>query len=54
MYKPDHITTVKTVKIYAPFPLKANERMVIVNGKAINVGAKPRRLAEQEQGSPGR
>jgi hypothetical protein len=39
MYKPDHITTVKTVKIYAPFPLKANERMVIVNGKAINVAA---------------
>ena len=39
MYKPDHITTVKTVKIYAPFPLPANERMVIVSGKAINVAA---------------
>ncbi len=39
MYNPDHITTVKTVKIYAPFLLQANERMVIVNGRAINVAA---------------
>ena len=46
MYKPDHITTVKTVKIYAPFPLKANERMVIVNGKAINVARALKALAK--------
>ena len=37
MYKPDHITTVKTVKISAPFPLKAYQRLVIVDGKALNV-----------------
>ena len=39
MCNQDDTTTVKTVKIYAPFPLPANERMVIVNGKAINVAA---------------
>jgi hypothetical protein len=39
MFTTDHTTTVKTVKIYAPFRLQANERMVIVNGKAINVAA---------------
>ena len=39
MDNPVHITTLKTVKIYAPCPLKSNERMVIVNGKAINVAA---------------
>ena len=37
MYKPDHITTVKTVKISAPFPLKAYQRLVIVDGKALNI-----------------
>jgi hypothetical protein len=39
MFKPDNTTTVKTVKIFAPFPLKAYQRMVIVNGKALNVAA---------------
>jgi len=39
MFKPDNTTTIKTVKIFAPFPLKAYQRMVIVNGKALNVAA---------------
>ena len=39
MFKPDDTTTVKTVKIFAPFPLRAYQRMVIVDGKAINVAA---------------
>jgi hypothetical protein len=39
MIKPDDTTTIKTVKIFAPFPLKAYQRMVIVNGKALNVAA---------------
>ena len=39
MYKPDHITTVKTVKIFAPFPLKAYQRLIIVNDRAVNVAA---------------
>ena len=39
MFKPDDTTTIKTVKIYAPFPLKAYQRMVIVDGKALNVAA---------------
>ena len=39
MYKPDNTTTVKTVKISAPFRLKAHQRMVIVNGKALNIAA---------------
>jgi hypothetical protein len=39
MIKPDDTTTIKTVKIYAPFPLKAYQRMVIVDGKALNVAA---------------
>ncbi len=39
MFKPNDTTTIKTVKIYAPFPLKAYQRMVIVDGKALNVAA---------------
>ena len=39
MYKPDDITTIKTVKISAPFPLKAYQRLVIVDGKALNIAA---------------
>ncbi len=39
MIKPDDTTTIKTVKIYAPFPLKAYQRLIIVNGKALNVAA---------------
>ena len=39
MFKPDDATTVKTVKISAPFALKAYQRLIIVNGKAINIAA---------------
>ena len=39
MFTIDNITICKTVKISAPFPLKAYQRMVIVNGKALNVAA---------------
>ena len=37
MFKPDDTTTVKTVKISAPFPLKAHQRLIIVNDVAVNV-----------------
>ena len=30
-------TTVKTVKISAPFPLKAHQRLIIVDDVAVNV-----------------
>jgi len=33
----DDTTTLKTVKISAPFPLKAHERLVILDGVAVNV-----------------
>ena len=39
MINPDDTTTVKTVKISAPFALKAYQRLIIVNGKAINIAA---------------
>ena len=39
MINPDDTTTVKTVKISAPFALKVNQRLIIVNGKAINIAA---------------
>jgi hypothetical protein len=39
MFTTDNITICKTVKISAPFPLQAYQRMVIVNGKALNVAA---------------
>jgi len=39
MFTTDNTTTSKTVKIFAPFPLKAYQRMVIVDGKALNVAA---------------
>jgi hypothetical protein len=39
MFTTDNITICKTVKISAPFPLKANQRMVIVNGEALNIAA---------------
>ena len=35
MYKPDHITTVKTVKISATKSLKACERIIFADGKPI-------------------
>ena len=37
MFTTDDTTTVKTVKIFAPFPLKAHQRLVLVNGIAVNV-----------------
>lgn len=39
MFNPDNTTTVITVKISAPFPLKAHQRLIIVNGVAVNVAA---------------
>ena len=35
MFKPDHITTVKTVKISAGKSLKACERIIFADGKPI-------------------
>ena len=35
----NNTTTIKTVNIFAPFPLKAYQRLVIVDGKALNVAA---------------
>jgi len=37
MYKPDHITTVKTVKISAKKSLKACERIIFADGKPVKV-----------------
>ena len=39
MFTNNNTTTSKTVKIFAPFPLKAYQRLVIVDGKALNVAA---------------
>lgn len=39
MFNPDNTTTVKTVKIFAPFPLKAYQRLILVNDRAVNVAA---------------
>ena len=37
MFNSNDTTTLKTVKISAPFPLKAHERLVILDGVAVNV-----------------
>ncbi|MBN8658533.1 MAG: hypothetical protein J0M11_22550 [Anaerolineae bacterium] len=37
MFNSDDTTTVKTVKISAPSPLKAYQRLVIVEGRALNI-----------------
>ena len=37
MYKPDHITTVKTVKISANQSLKACERIIFADGQPVKV-----------------
>jgi len=37
MYKPDHITTVKTVKISAETSLKACERIIFADGKPLKI-----------------
>jgi len=39
MFTSDDTTTVKTVKIFSPFPLKACQRLIIVNDRAINIAA---------------
>ena len=39
MFTNNNTTIVKTVKISAPFALKANQRLIIVDGKAINIAA---------------
>ncbi len=37
MFTSDDTTTVKTVKISAPFPLKTYQRLIIVEGRALNI-----------------
>jgi hypothetical protein len=39
MFTTDNTTTSKTVKIYAPFRLNAAQRMVMANGKLLNIAA---------------
>lgn len=46
MCNQDDTTTVKTVKISAPFQLKAHQRLIIVNDVAVNVAA----FAGRQQG----
>jgi hypothetical protein len=46
MYKPDHITTVKTVKISATKSLKACERIIFADGKPLKVADIAQRQGE--------
>ena len=46
MYKPDHITTVKTVKISAHQSLKACERIIFANGKPLKIADIARRQGD--------
>ena len=46
MYKPDHITTVKTVKISAGKSLKACERIIFADGKPVKVADIAQRQGE--------
>jgi hypothetical protein len=39
MFNPDDTTTVKTVKIFAPFRLNAAQRKVMADGKLLNVAS---------------
>jgi hypothetical protein len=39
MYNPDNTTTIKTVKIFAPFRLDASQRRVIVEDRIVNIAA---------------
>ena len=46
MYKPDHITTVKTVKISANQSLKACERIIFADGQPVKVADIAQRQGE--------
>ena len=46
MYKPDHITTVKTVKISATKSLNACERIIFADGKPLKVADIAQRQGE--------
>ena len=37
MFTTDNTTTSKTVKIYAPFRLNSAQRMIIADGKMLNI-----------------
>ena len=39
MFTTDNTTTSKTVKIYAPFPLKAAQRHVLVAGQLLDIAS---------------
>ena len=39
MFTTDNTTTSKTVKIFAPFKLTAAQRMVLADGKLLNIAA---------------
>jgi hypothetical protein len=39
MFTTDDTTTVKTVKISAPLPLKAYQRLILVDERVINIAA---------------
>jgi hypothetical protein len=39
MFNPDNTTTVKTVKISAPFRLDAGQRKVLADGRVLNIAA---------------
>ena len=39
MFTTDNTTTSKTVKIYAPFRLNPTQRMVLADGKLLNIAA---------------
>ncbi len=39
MFTNDNTTTSKTVKIFAPFKLNATQRMVLADGKLLNIAA---------------
>jgi hypothetical protein len=46
MYKPDHITTVKTVKISANTSLKASQRIIFADGKLLKIADIAQRQGE--------
>ena len=46
MFTTDNTTTSKTVKIFAPFPLKASQRKVLVAGQVLDTAS----LAGRQQG----
>ena len=46
MFTNNNTTTSKTVKIFAPFPLKASQRKVLVTGQVLDTAS----LAGRQQG----